>query len=78
MRFRMMKADRAFGIKFFNKNKRIAEGRKDKRHREVVQPCTLHSCEVWSWNKEMVDVLHGWETINLKRREQGGTVLEEK
>ena len=66
MRFRMMKADRAFldGLKKY-KNKGIAEGRKHKRYREVVQPCVLHSCEGWSWNKEMVDSLHGRESRNL-------------
>ena len=31
-----------------------AEGRKNKRYREVVQSCILHSCGSWSWNKEMV------------------------
>ena len=35
------------------------------RYREVVQSCILHSCESWSWNKEMVDALHGWESRNL-------------
>ena len=34
-------------------------------YREVVQPCFLHSCEGWSWNKEMLDALHGWESRNL-------------
>ena len=66
MRSRMMKANRAFwcDIKFY-KNKGIAEGRKHKRYREVVQPCILHSCEGWSWNKEIFDSLHGWESRNL-------------
>ena len=32
------------------KNKGIAEGRKHKRYREVVQPCIHNSCEGWSWN----------------------------
>ena len=45
-------------IKFY-KNKGIADGRKHKRYREVVQPCIVDSCEGWSWNKEMVDSLHG-------------------
>ena len=44
------------------KSRGIAEGRK---HKEVVQPCVLHSCEGWSWNKEMVDSSHGWESRNL-------------
>ena len=60
VRFRMMKADRAFWMDFkICKNNGIAEASKHKRHREVVQPCILHSCEGWSWNKEMVDPLHG-------------------
>ena len=65
MRFRMMKADRAFWMENFFKNKGVAEGRKHKRFREVVQPCILHSCEGWNWNKEMVDSLDGWESRNL-------------
>ena len=65
-RFRMMKADRAFWMETkFYKNKGIAEGREHKRYREVVQPCTLHSCTGWSWNKEMVGSFHGWERRNL-------------
>ena len=48
-------------LKHFYKNKGIAEGRKHKRYREVVQPCVLHSCERWSKNREMFDTLHGWE-----------------
>ena len=42
----------------------IAEGRKHKRYREVVQSCILHSCESWSWNTEVVDTLHCWESRN--------------
>ena len=49
----------------FYKNEGIAEGRKHERYREVVQSCILHSCESWSWNKDMVDTLHGWESRNL-------------
>ena len=68
----MMKANRAFwrDIKFY-KNKGIAEGRKHKRYREMVQPCILHSCEGWSRNKEMVDSLHGWESRNLDLMSSG-------
>ena len=51
-------------LKFY-KSKGIAEGRKHKRYRDVVQPCTLHSCECWSWNKKKVDALRGWESRNL-------------
>ena len=60
MKFQMNKADKALWIdtKFY-KNKGLAERRKHKRYREVVQSCILHSCESWSWNKEMVDALHG-------------------
>ena len=47
------------------KKKGIAEGRKHTNYREVVQACILHSCESWSWDKEMVDALHGWERMNL-------------
>ena len=48
---------------------------------EVVQSCILHSCESWSWNKEMVDALHGWEGRNLdlmssRRWTQMGLSLE--
>ena len=56
MKFRMNKADKALWMDMkFYKNKRIAEGRKHRRYREVVQSSILHSCESWSWNKEMVD-----------------------
>ena len=66
MKFRMNKAETALwmNMKFF-KNKGIAEGRKHKRYRDVVKSCSLHSNENWSWNKEMVDALHGWESRNL-------------
>ena len=49
----------------FYKNRRIAEEREHKRYRGIVQSCLLHSCESWSWNKEMVDALHGWARRNL-------------
>ena len=66
MKFRMNKADKALWMDMkFYKNKGIAEGRKHKRYREVVQSCIRHSSESWSWNLEMVDVLHGWESRNL-------------
>ena len=66
MKFRMNKADRALWMYMeFYKNKGIAEGRKHRRYRQVVQSCILHSCESWSWNKEMVDTLHGWASRNL-------------
>ena len=47
----------------------------------MVQPCILHSCDSWSWNKEMVDTLHGWESRNLdlmisRRWAQTGLRLE--
>ena len=82
LKFRMNKADKALwtDMKFY-KNKGIAEERKHKRYREVVQSCILHSCESWSWNKEMVDTLHGWESRNLdlmssRRWAQKGLSLE--
>ena len=44
MRFRMRKADKAFWMDMeFYKNKSIAEGRKHKRYREVVESCILSS-----------------------------------
>ena len=49
----------------FYKNKGTAEGRKHRGYREVVQSCILHSCESWSWNKEMVDTVHGRESRYL-------------
>ena len=76
------KADKALWMDMiFYKNNGIAEGRKHKRYREVVQSCILHSCESWSWNKEMVDTLHGWESRNLdlmssRRWAQTGLSLE--
>ena len=80
--FRMSKADKALCIdmKCF-KHEGISGGRKHKRYREVVQSCILHSCESWSWNMEMVDTLHGWETRNLdlmssRRWAQKGLSLE--
>ena len=66
LKFRMNKADKALWMDMeFYKNNGIAEGRKHKRYREVVQSCILHSFESWSWNKELVDTLHGWESRNL-------------
>ena len=66
MSFRMSNADKASwaDMKFY-KNGGIAEGRKHRGYREVVQSCVLHSRESWSWNKDMVDTLHGWESRNL-------------
>ena len=69
MKFRMIKTDKAdkamwLDAKFYQNNG-IAEGRKHRRYREVVQSCLLHSCESWSWKKEMIDALHGWESRNL-------------
>ena len=66
MKFRMSKADKApwVDMKFF-RNKGTAEGRRHQRFREVVQMYDLHSCEGWSGNKEMVDALHGWASMNL-------------
>ena len=61
MKFRMRKSDKALWMVMkFYKNKWIAEGRKHKRYREVVQSSLLHSCESWSWNKEMIDTLTAW------------------
>ena len=65
----------------FYKNKGIAEGRKHRRYKEVVQSCIRHSCESWSWNEEMVDMFHGWESRNLdlmslRRWAQTGMNLE--
>ena len=78
----MNEADKALwvDIKFY-KHKVIAEGRKHKRYREVVHSCIVHSCESWSWNKKMVDTLHGWESRNLdlissRRWAQTGLSLE--
>ena len=52
MKFPMNKADKALWMDLeFCKNKGIAEGRKHKRYREVVQSCIRHSSESWSWNK---------------------------
>ena len=66
MKFRMNKAGKAMWMDMkFYKNKGIAEVRTHRRYREVVQSCVLHSCESWSWNKETVDALHGWESKNL-------------
>ena len=62
----MRKADKALWMDMkFYKNHGIAEGRKHKSYRAVVQPCLLHSCAGWSWNDEMVDALRGWESRNL-------------
>ena len=60
LKFRMNKADKAMWMDMeFYTNKGIAEGKKHRKYREVVQSCILHSCESWSWNKEMVDTLRG-------------------
>ena len=46
LKFRMNTADKALWMDIqFYKNKGLAEGRKHKRYREVVQSCILHSCE---------------------------------
>ena len=82
LKFRMNKADKALWMDMkFYKNNGIAEGRKHKWYREVVQSCIIHSCESWSWNKEMVDTLHGWESRNVdlmssRRWAQKGLSLE--
>ena len=63
---RWSNADKALWMDMdVNKNNGVAEGRKHKRYREGVQSCILHSCEGWTWNKEMVDALHRWENRNL-------------
>ena len=36
-----------------------------REERAVMQSCIHHSSESWSWNKEMVDALHGCEIRNL-------------
>ena len=66
MKCRMSKADKApwVDMKFFRK-KETAEGRRHKRFREVVQMYVLQLCEGWRGNKEMVDALHGWASMNL-------------
>ena len=66
MKNRLNKVDKAnwTDMKFY-KNNAIAGRRKHKRFREVVQSCILHSSESWSWSKEMVHALHGWESWNL-------------
>ena len=53
------------GHDIIQKNQGTAEGRKHKRYRELVPSCILHSCDSWSWNKEMVNTLHGWESRKL-------------
>ena len=66
LKFRMSKADKALWMEMnFQKNYVIAEEGKHTRYREVVRSCLLHSCESWSWNKEMVDALHGRKSRNL-------------
>ena len=57
------------GFYFFNRE--LLKGGSRKRYRQVVQPCLLHSCEGWSWNKEMVDTLHRWESRNLVTKRSG-------
>ena len=70
LKFRINEADKALWLdmKF---HKGIAEGRKHKRYREVVQSSILHTCESWCCNKEMVDTLHGWESRNLDLMSSG-------
>ena len=66
LKFRMKKADKALWMDMkFHKNKGLAEGKKHRRYREVVQSCIPHSSESWSLNKGMVDTLHGWDSRNL-------------
>ena len=60
LKFPMNKADKALWMDMkFYQSKGIAEGRKHKRYREVVQSCILHSLKSWRSIKEMVDTLHG-------------------
>ena len=66
MRFRMNKANKAIGMDMkFHRIRGIADGRRHRSYREVEPSCILHSCESWSWDKEMFDALHGWESRNL-------------
>ena len=67
----MNKADKAMCMDMeFYKNKGIAEGKKHRKYREVVQSCILHSRESWSWNKEMVDTLRG-RNLDLMSSKRG-------
>ena len=67
MRFRMRKADGALWLDMENCLQKLwnCTRKKHKKFREVVQPCILHSCEGWSWNKQVVDALRGWESRDL-------------
>ena len=81
LKFRMNKADSALWLDMkFYENNGIAEGRKHKRYREVAQSCILHSCESWSWNKEVEDTLHAGESrkldLSLRRWAETGLSLE--
>ena len=64
LRFRMCKADEALWFDMTCQG--ISEGRKHGRYRAVVQACILHSCESWSWTKELADTIDGWESRNLE------------
>ena len=66
MKFRMVNADKAFCMDLkFPENRGIAEGRKHKGYREVVQAYILHSCQCLSCNNYMFDAHHGWKSKNL-------------
>ena len=79
VKFQTNKADKAMWMDtHFYKNKGIAEG---KNHKGTERWCNRKSSENWSWNKEMVDALRGWESRNLdlmssRRWAQRGMSLE--
>ena len=64
MRLRMTKSGRAFSMDMkFYKNKGIAEWKKHRRYREVVQPCILHLCEAGTqswWMHCMAGTAETW------------------
>ena len=62
MMHRMNQADEAMWCDMaFYKNKVTAELRKDMRYRSLLQACSLHSSDGWSWTEEMIDTVYGLE-----------------
>ena len=65
--FRMSQADKSMwaDIELY-KNKGSLDKRRYRMSRAVVQACIHHPSEGWSWTKELVDTLHGWESQNIE------------
>ena len=82
LKFRMNKADKAMWMDMkLYKNKELLKERNTKGTERWYNRAFFTHRESLSWNKEMVDTLHGWESRNLdlmssRRWAQTGLSLE--